>query len=462
MMEVYAGFLTHTDAQVQRVLDAIDELGELDDTIVIVMSDNGASAEGGVQGSFNEQYFYNFVPESMEENLRRLDDLGTPRANNHYPWGWAWAGNTPLKRWKRETHEGGVTDPLIVSWPAGIGRPGETRHQYVHAIDVLPTLLDVLGIEAPDQIGGVTQSPVDGTSFAPTLHDAAAASAHRTQYYEMMGCRAMYHDGWKAVAFHPLLSVDYGDGRDPRAPFDDDEWELYHVAEDFSEIDDLADKEPEKLQELVELWWAEAERYDVLPLNNQPGRHGDRRHRRDRYVYHPGIGSLPEVVAPNLRNRAFHVAAELHLSPDRAPDGVVVAHGSHAGGYAVYVKGGRLHYVHNFLGAAVTTIGADVALPADGTVVARVAFRPTGRFAGDVALYYDDVPVGQGHVEPTVPITYGVEGFTVGHQRGSAVSSDYEAPFAIDPQVLSHVVIDAAGRPYRDPAAEERVAAARQ
>jgi arylsulfatase len=462
MMEVYAGFLEHTDSCVGRVLDFIGQLGELDNTIVLIMSDNGASAEGGPQGSFNEQYFFNFVPESLQENLARIDELGSPSAFNHYPWGWAWAGNTPLKRWKRETHEGGVTDPLIVSWPAGIGRPGETRHQYVHAIDVLPTLLDVLGIEAPDQIGGVTQSPVDGTSFAPTLHDAAAASAHRTQYYEMMGCRAMYHDGWKAVAFHPLLSVDYGDGRDPRAPFDDDEWELYHVAEDFSEIDDLADKEPEKLQELVELWWAEAERYDVLPLNNQPGRHGDRRHRRDRYVYHPGIGSLPEVVAPNLRNRAFHVAAELHLSPDRAPDGVVVAHGSHAGGYAVYVKGGRLHYVHNFLGAAVTSIGADVALPADGTVVARVDFRPTGRFAGDVALYYDDVPVGQGHVEPTVPITYGVEGFTVGHQRGSAVSSDYEAPFAIDPKVLSHVVIEAAGRPYRDPAPEERVAAARQ
>ena len=216
MMEVYAGFLTHTDAQVGRVVDFIDSLGELDNTIVLIMSDNGASAEGGARGSFNEMYFFNFEPESLEENLRRIDDLGTPRANNHYPWGWAWAGNTPLKRWKRETHEGGVADPLILSWPQRLGTPGETRHQYVHAIDVLPTLLDVIGIVAPDEINGVAQSPIEGVSFAATLADPATPSTHITQYYEMLGSRALYHDGWKAVTFHPLPSVNYGDGRDPR------------------------------------------------------------------------------------------------------------------------------------------------------------------------------------------------------------------------------------------------------
>ena len=178
MMEVYAGFLTHTDAQVQRVLDFIDELGELDDTIVIVMSDNGASAEGGAKGSFNEQYFFNFVPESMEENLRRIDDLGTPAANNHYPWGWAWAGNTPLKRFKRDTHEGGVADPLIVHWPKRLGEGG-TRHQYVHAIDVMPTLLDLIGIEPPAVIGGIEQTPIEGVSFAPSLTDAEARQQPR-------------------------------------------------------------------------------------------------------------------------------------------------------------------------------------------------------------------------------------------------------------------------------------------
>ncbi|MGH9205959.1 MAG: sulfatase-like hydrolase/transferase, partial [Acidimicrobiales bacterium] len=198
MMEVYAGFLTHTDAEVGRLLDFIDSLGELDDTVVLVMSDNGASAEGGPRGSFNELYFFNFEPESLEENLARIDQLGGPETYNHYPWGWAWAGNSPLKRWKRETHEGGVCDPLLLHWPARLGRPGETRHQYVHAIDVLPTLLEALRITPPDRINGVEQRPIEGVSFADTLQEPDALSRHMTQYYEMLGSRALYHDGWKA------------------------------------------------------------------------------------------------------------------------------------------------------------------------------------------------------------------------------------------------------------------------
>ena len=462
MMEVYAGFLEHTDHQVGRVLDLIERLGELDDTIVLIMSDNGASAEGGPQGSFNEMYFFNFEPESLEENLRRIDDLGTPHAHNHYPWGWAWAGNTPLKRWKRETHEGGVTDPLIVHWPARLGRPGETRHQYVHAIDVFPTLLEVIGITPPDEINGVAQSPIEGVSFAKTLRDGSAPSDHVTQYYEMMGCRALYHDGWKAVAFHPLPSVNYGDGRNPHAPFDEDEWELYHVAEDFSETTDLAAKEPEKLQAMIDLWWQEAERFQVLPLNNQPGRHGDRRHRLDRYVYHPGIGALTEVMAPNLKNRAFHIIAELDIAEGANPDGVVVAHGAASGGYAVYIKGRRLHYVHNLLGASVFRVGASVELPV-GKTAARVVFTPTGRFQGDVELFYDDVPVGQGHIARTTPISYGITaGFTVGYQRTSPVCDAYEVPFAIDTDVLKRVIVDGIGQPHRDEAGETRAALAQQ
>ena len=461
MMEVYAGFLEHTDHQVGRVLDLIERLGELDDTIVLIMSDNGASAEGGPQGSFNEMYFFNFEPESLEENLRRIGDLGTPHAHNHYPWGWAWAGNTPLKRWKRETHEGGVTDPLIVHWPARLGTPGETRHQYVHAIDIFPTLLDVIGITPPDEINGVAQSPIEGVSFAKTLTDGGAPSDHITQYYEMMGCRAIYHDGWKAVAFHPLMSVNYGDGRDPRAPFDEDEWELYHVAEDFSETTDLAANEPEKLQTMVDLWWQEAERFQVLPLNNQPGRHGDRRHRLDRYVYHPGIGALSEVMAPNLKNRAFHIVAELDIAEGANPDGVIVSHGSSSGGYAVYIKDRRLHYVHNLLGASVYHVGSSVELPV-GKTAARVVFTPTGRFQGDVELFYDGLPVGQGHIARTTPISYGMHGFNVGYQRGAAVSDGYEAPFVIDTDVLKRVIVDGIGQPHRDEAGEERVALAQQ
>lgn len=453
MMEVYAGFLTHTDAQVQRVLDFIDDMGELDDTIVIVMSDNGASAEGGAKGSFNEQYFFNFVPESMEENLRRVDDLGTPRANNHYPWGWAWAGNTPLKRFKRDTHEGGVADPLIVSWPQRLSNGG-TRHQYVHAIDVMPTLLDLIGIEPPEVIGGIEQSPIEGVSFAPSLRDAGVPSDHVTQYYEMLGSRALYHDGWKSVVFHPTPFIAY-DGTDVSKPFDDDIWELYHVAEDFAEVDDLADKEPEQLEKMKLLWWEEAERYQVLPLNNEPVKFSDRRFRRERHELYPGIGPLPELIAPNLRNRGFVIAAALTVPAAGDVDGAIVAHGSHSGGYALYVTKRRLHFTYNFVGTEVTTVSASVELPA-GEVEAKVVVTRDAAGAWDVALFYGDVPVGQGTVPRRTPITYGMIGFAVGYQAGGAICSALEGRAEITPGVLSKVVIVPEGRPQHDPAKELR------
>ena len=449
MMEVFAGFLTHTDAQVQRVLDFIDELGELEDTIVIVMSDNGASAEGGAKGSFNEQYFFNFVPESTEENLRRVDDLGTPRANNHYPWGWAWAGNTPLKRFKRDTHEGGVADPLIVHWPKRLGEGG-TRHQYVHAIDVMPTLLDLIGIEAPTVIGGIEQSPIEGVSFAPSLTDPGAASSHVTQYYEMLGSRALYHDGWKSVVFHPTPFIAY-DGTDVSKPFDDDVWELYHVAEDFSEVDDLAEKEPEQLDKMKALWWEEAEKYQVLPLNNQPGRFADRRFRRERYEFHPGIGPLPEAVAPNLRGRGFVLTATLEVPAEGEVEGTLVAHGSHSGGYAVYLQDRRLHFAYNYLGTEITFVSAREQLPA-GAVEARVEVTAEG----GVTLFHGDVPVGEGTVPRRTPITYGMTGFAVGYQPGGPICPALDGRAEVTAGVLRTVVIEPEGRPQRDPDRELR------
>ncbi len=461
MMEVYAGFLTHTDAQVGRVLDFVDRLGETDNTVVIVMSDNGASAEGGPKGSFNEQYFFNMVPESLEENLRRIDDLGTPRANNHYPWGWAWAGNTPLKRFKRDTHEGGVCDPLVIRWPARFSAvAGQTRHQYVHAVDLLPTLLDLVGIEPPSQIEGIDQAPFDGVSFAATLTGADEPSKHVTQYYEMIGSRALYHDGWKAVVFHPPAAIAY-DGSDSRRPFSEDIWELYHVAEDFSECHDVAAEHPDKVAELQALWWSEAERNQVLPLNNQPGRFGDRRFRRDRYVYHPGISSIPEALAPNLRNRGFHIHAALDVPEAGDCDGIIVGHGGHSGGYALYVQGRRLHYVNNLLGAQVTTVSASVELPA-GPVLVRATFTPTGRFQGDVELWYGDVPVGRGHIPLTTPITYGTDPFCIGAQRMSPIAPGLDGPFTLAEGVLDTVVIDVVGEPDRDPRGEAQAALAQQ
>jgi arylsulfatase len=462
MMEVYAGFLTHTDAQVGRVLNHLSAIGEADNTIVVIMSDNGASAEGGRTGTFNEAYFFNFVPESLEENLRRIDDLGGPHANNHYPWGWAWAGNTPLKRFKRDTHEGGVCDPLIVSWPKVLGKNGETRHQYVHAVDLTPTVLDLLGIEPPATIDGVEQTPFDGASFATTLTDPDASAPRLTQYYEMLGSRALYHDGWKAVVFHPPALMTY-DGTDAgRRAFDDDVWELYHVATDFSEVHDLAGDEPGKLKELQDLWWDEAERNQVLPLNNQPGLHGDRRFRKQRYVYRAGVGSIPESMAPNLRNRAWAITATLRIPPAPAAcDGIIVGHGGHSGGYALYLAGRRLHYVNNRLGAEITTISAEVELP-DGDQVVTATFTPTGRFAGDVELRYGDVPVGGGPIAATTPVTYGVEPFSVGEQRMTPISPALPGRAALPAGVLDAVVIEAFGPPYRDPEGEQRAAAAIQ
>jgi len=454
MMEVYAGFMTHTDAQIGRVLDFIAQLGESDNTLVLIMSDNGASAEGGSRGSFNEQYFFNFVPESLEENLRRIDDLGTPRANNHYPWGWAWAGNTPLKRFKRDTHEGGVCDPLIVHWPARLGTPGETRQQYVHAIDVAPTLLDLLGVEAPAEIAGVAQTPFDGVSFAASLGDAAAPNRHLTQYYEMLGSRALYHDGWKAVVFHPPAMMAY-DGSDATRSFDDDVWELYNVAKDFSECHDVAAEHPEKLAEMKDLWWSEAERNQVQPLNNQPGRFGDTRFRRQRYVFYPGISSIPETMAPNLRNRPFQLFASLLVPASRDCEGIIVAHGGHSGGYALYLAGRRLHYVNNMLGAEITTVSAGVELPA-GDVLVRATFTPTARFSGDIELWYGDVPVGRGHIPHTTPLTYGVDPFAVGYQRMTPISPALKGPAAITPGVLQQLVVEVTGKSYRDPAREDR------
>jgi arylsulfatase len=432
-------------------VDFVESTGELDNTIFIVMSDNGASAEGGARGSFNESYFFNFVPESMEENLTRIDLLGGPNAFNHYPWGWAWAGNTPLKRFKRDTHEGGVADPLIVHWPARLGRTGETRHQYVHAIDVMPTLLEWLDVAAPATINGIDQSPIEGTSFA-------GSETRVTQYYEMLGSRALYHDGWKAVVYHPGVFTVY-DGTDVTKPFDDDVWELYHVAVDFAEVHDCAASEPEKLEEMKALWWTEAEKYQVLPLNNQPVVGHDRRFRRHQYVFYPGIGPMSEDVAPNLKGRAHRIQAELDVPADGDLDGVIVAHGSLSGGYALYLKNRRLHYAYNFVGTETTTVSASVELP-PGKSVAVMTSAPNGFGGADIALRYGDVPVGEGTVPRTTPVTYGMSPFCVGYQGQAPITPALTGRAPVSPDVVTRVVIDVLKK--ERPANRERVDLATQ
>ena len=240
------------------------------------ISDNGASAEGGPHGSVNENMFFNNVPDSLEENLRKIDELGGPNTFNHYPWGWTFATNTPFRRWKRETYRGGISDPFIVHWPKGIKAKGEIRTQYAHAIDMVPTVLDALGIEAPTSIKGVTQSPIQGLSFAHAFDDAKAPTRHITQYFEMMGHRSVYHDGWRAVCPWPGPSFKEA-GLPFGAPIDKDKlteldakgWELYHLETDYAENHNLAEKNRAKLIEMVGTWYVEAGKYDVLPVDSR-------------------------------------------------------------------------------------------------------------------------------------------------------------------------------------------------
>ncbi|HXW39093.1 MAG TPA: arylsulfatase, partial [Acidimicrobiales bacterium] len=305
-MEAFAGFLSHTDHHLGRLVAFLRETGELDHTVLLVLSDNGASSEGGPTGSVNDLRAWNGAPRSVGEALARIDEIGGPRCHNNYPWGWTVAGNTPFRRWKREVHEGGVADPLLVHWPAGIPAGERWRRQYVHAVDVTPTLLEVLGVDPPVTIGGVTQSTMDGTSFAYTFADPEASGRHRVQYYEMLGCRALYEDGWKAVTYRPIQDTD---------PFADDTWELYHVDADPSECHDLAADEPDRVRRLVERWWEEARRNNVLPLDSRAFSEFvmDRPTLvppRARYHYRPGAAPVPEAVGPNLRNRTHRITVQ--------------------------------------------------------------------------------------------------------------------------------------------------------
>jgi arylsulfatase A-like enzyme len=464
-MEVFAGFLEHTDHHIGRLLDFLKELGEHENTLVLLVSDNGASSEGGPHGSINEARLYNWMPYTLEENLEEIDKLGGPESFPNYPWGWAWAGNTPLKRWKREVHEGGVADPMIVSWPAGLaGREGK-RRQYVHAIDIVPTVLDVLGIDHPAQIQGIEQTSIEGTSCAYTFHDAGALDRHTTQYYEMMGCRGIYRDGWKAVVWHR-----------PRIPgmksasFDDDQWELYHVVEDFSESHDLAEQCPEKLRELQDLWWAEAGRHQVLPLDDRgTQRFFEPRPKpfqdRDEYIYYPFGSSVGEGVAADVKNRSHAIVAEVDI-PEAGAEGVLLAHGGRYGGYTLYLKDRRLHYVHNLLGLERYKISSTVDVPI-GPCSLGFRFEKTETEdlgAGGIGrLFIDDKEVGRGEIPRTVGVRYHLadDGLCCGYDSQTPTSDDYHSPFCFT-GTLKRVIVTAEGQRYSNPELEYKIALARQ
>ncbi len=458
MMEVYAGFLSHTDHHIGRFLDFLDDSGELDRTVVMLLSDNGASAEGGPFGTFNENFLFNGLPHDLAGTMARLDDLGGPNSYGHYPWGWAFAGNTPFKRWKRETHEGGIGDPLIVAAPPSLGTTdaGAVRHQYTHAVDIGATILDVCGVTMPATLNGEPQEPIAGASLVPSLRDAAAPEHRLTQYYEQFACRAIYHEGWKAVTFHSMGVVRYTDSEqdNPVRSFDSDRWELYHVAVDPAETRDLAADEPQRLRTMQDLWWREAGRYGALPLHSTRafavGR-PEAIERLPRTVFRPGAAPVPEEVAPNTKLRPHRIVAVLHVPEGPATEGVLLAQGGRFGGFSLWVRDGVVRYSYNFAGLEVTTIVAAAPLAAGRHVVgvdlAAVEDRPFG-FAA--TLFVDGTAVATGEIARTSPFRFTLagEGLCCGYDDGTPVA-DYDSPYAFT-GTIHEVTVDVSGDAYVD------------
>jgi len=481
MMEVYAGFLEHTDHQFGRILDFLKTMGELDNTLIMVISDNGASSEGGPEGSVNENLFFNFVPESLEENLAAIDELGGPKHFNHYPWGWTWAGNTPFRRWKRETYRGGISDPFIVHWPQGIKAKGEVRTQYAHATDLVPTVLDALGLEPPTMIKGVAQSPIEGVSLAHTFDDANASTKHNTQYFEMMGHRSIYHDGWRAVCPWPGTSFSES-GRTFGTPIpaetltelDANDWELYHVAEDFAENHDIAADNRPRLIEMIAQWYVEAGKYNVLPVDGRGQlRFADPRPEiasaRSSYTYYPGTQEVPVNAAPKILNRPHSITADVEV-PSGGAEGVLISQGGIDGGYTFFVKDGKLQYLYSYVARTFYHVESNVDVP-EGRHQLRYEFEVTGEpdilkgkgAAGRGQLYIDGELVGQVDMPVTNPIVLGLaSGVAIGADPGAPVTLEhYQGPFPFT-GTLHSVTVDVSGDLIEDDEATMRAIMARQ
>ncbi|MEM1080316.1 MAG: arylsulfatase [Pseudomonadota bacterium] len=452
MAEVYAGFSEFTDVQVGRIIDYLEETGQLDNTIIIYAADNGASGEGTPNGSVNENKFFNGYPDELEENLKLLDVLGGPETYNHYPTGWAAAFSAPFKMFKRYSqYAGGTNDPLVISWPAGIEAQGEIRHQYHHSVDIVPTLLEIVGVEMPEVYNGVEQYPLSGVSMAYTFDaEPDDPTQKEVQYFTMLGTRGLWADGWKAVAVHaPLTGI---------GNFEEDVWELYHVDEDRSESNNLAEEHPEKLQEMIALWFAEAEKNLVLPLDDRSAAEiltivrPSEEEPRDTYFYYPGTAPVPEGVAVNVRGRSYRILANVEVEDDT--EGVIFAHGSRFGGHSLFIKDRKLYYVYNFLGIPPEQVFESNIELEPGSYTLGMEFEASGQGEfgetnGYTKLYIDETVVAEGEMR-TQPakFTLSGDGLCIGYDSGDAVSSLYQSPGDFEGGVIQGVAVTVSGEPY--------------
>ncbi len=439
-MEVFAGQMEWVDLQIGRVVAELERIGELDNTLIFVTSDNGASGEGGLAGTFNETYVLNGLQTPMEANLRAQEDWGRENTYPHYHAGWAMAGNTPFRYFKQSEHRGGQSDHLVVHWPDGIKAKGEIRSQYHHISDIAPTIMEAAGIEVPEEHHGVPQQPMDGVSLIYSFNNAAAPNRKERQYYEMFGNRAIWVDGWKAVTLHAnRMPWDVN----VVLPFENDEWELYHVAEDFSESTNLAEQNPEKLAELIEIFDEEAWKYNVYPLyDDMIQRLGAQQDRlfgnQTEFVYFaPGAIRIAEKSSAPVKNRAHTIETQIDLKGDE--EGVIAAVGGMTGGYTMFIKDHRLYYDYNFLDGLHYILKSST-LP-KGKTTLKFNFIKTRQFGGDGELYVngekvDEVEMPQMHIA-----TYSLaETFDIGRDTGTQVSDLYTGIFKFNGD-LDRVII---------------------
>ena len=437
MMEVYAGFLAHTDYEIGRIMDEIRQMGLQENTLVIfIAGDNGASGEGMPTGLMNEMVMFNALREDSNVLLKHIDDLGGPLGYNHYPVGWAWAMDAPFQ-WTKQiaSHYGGTRNGMVISWPDRIKDTGTLRQQWHHVVDIAPTLLEAAGVEPPSAVDGVTQKPIEGVSMIYTFDDAQAQSRRRVQYFEMFGNRAIYQDGW--LAGTTPVSLPWTGAAQPVDIIDGYQWELYHVAEDFSQARNLAAAYPEKLQQMQELFYNQAQLYNVLPLDDRKARFDvsirpSLTAGRNSFTYYQGMKRIPEGSAPDMKNRSFSLTADIEV-PEKGGEGVLATQGGRFGGWGLFLRQGKLVYHYNLAGIQRDeVVSADKLTPGRHRIILDFAYDGDGiGKGGEATLSVDGRVTAQGRIRQTLFSRISLdETLDIGLDTGTPISEDYQVPFA--------------------------------